>query len=212
MKTIFRRLIGLGCALMLLVSLTTVVLAGEQAETAVAAEAPGTEQSAPTQEETAPDTPVPPLSSVTSTTVVVAESTPAPAAAEYGESPQPTQEPTASVTEEPEPTDEPAATGAPTQEPAPTEIPGMNASAAIILHGSVGGFQYGDTVTLEAVLGGLEGVQYTLTWECNPTPYVPNSLWYQAGGNDHGMIYQFSLDEENAYWGWRAAVDIFAFE
>lgn len=154
---------------------------------APATEAPATEvpaTEAPATE--APATEVP--ATETPATEVPATETPA--------TEQPTEEPT--ITEEPtqEPTEEP--TLEPTEEP-------FTGSVLAVLHGKPGGFQYGETVTLEAFLSGFENVEYTICWE-----FSENGIdeWTPAEGTNNGTIYEFSLNEQNANWYWRVVVDV----
>lgn len=64
-------------------------------------------------------------------------------------------------------------------------------------------FQYGDTITLEAELTGYENVGYTLQWECSED----GEEWFAAPGDSNGLTYQYTLDEANAVWNWRLAVE-----
>ena len=95
-------------------------------------------------------------------------------------------------------------TPGPTPE-APPEVPAeITGSVAIKLHGEAGYFQYGDTIKLEAIISGYENVPYAITWEFSDD----GENWYLADGENHAAFYEFKLDEVNANWGWRAAVDI----
>ena len=118
---------------------------------------------------------------------------------------EPTTEPTIEPSVEPtvEPTIEPSVepTTEPTLEPAAEEelVEEIERSVSIRVLGS--DFAEGDTVTMEAVLGGYENVSYTLCWE-----YSVNGGWQTAPGSNGGTTYSFMLTQETAQYAWRVTV------
>ena len=102
-----------------------------------------------------------------------------------------------------EPTIEPSVepTTEPTLEPAAEEelVEEIERSVSIRVLGS--DFAEGDTVTMEAVLGGYENVSYTLCWE-----YSVNGGWQTAPGSNGGTTYSFMLTQETAQYAWRVTV------
>lgn len=151
-----------------------VVPAKEEATAVPVTEAPVTE--APVTEVPATEVPVTeaPVTEVPVTEVPVTEApvTEAPA----------TEVP---VTASPEPTPEATA------EPVPAEL-----SVSVRMRNS-GELYFGDTVELQAVVTGGEGVAYSLQWQ-----YDDGSGWKDIAGAC-GAIYSFTVDEENAGYAYR---------
>ena len=60
----------------------------------------------------------------------------------------------------------------------------------------------GDDVTLSAKITGLDGVEYSVTWQ-----YQSGGQWHNASGS-HGNTYRYTLSEKNANYNWRLALSI----
>lgn len=197
MKNMMKKLTALTIAMLLLFSLAQVASAEDAIENAPvevivatpATQAPAT--AAPVVEVTNPPEATPEATQSADPTQVPAEAdptqTPAPEEADPTETPE---------GEEVDPTQEP--TAEPTQEP--------QRSVYVVLYGEPGSFQYGQTVTMEAMLSGFENTSYKITWQ-----YSENGIdgWTAAKGSNGGTVYRFDLDKENCLYYWRVVVDIF---
>ena len=62
--------------------------------------------------------------------------------------------------------------------------------------------QYGDTVTVEATVRGLENIPYTLQWQ-----YNDGTGWQNRDGATQ-RCYSFTLSRENAAYQWRVMITV----
>lgn len=205
MKNMMKKLTALTIAMLLLFSLAQVASAEDAIENAPVEVIVATPAPAP-QKTAAPATEAP------ATAAPAAEATnPPEATAEATQNADPTQVPAeADPTQTPgeaDPTEIPEEEEVdPTQEPTaePTQEP--QRSVYVVLYGEPGSFQYGQTVTMEAMMSGFENTSYKITWQ-----YSENGIdeWTAAKGSNDGTVYRFDLNKENCLYYWRVVVDIY---
>lgn len=155
-----------------------------EAPTAAPTEAP---TAAPTEAPTAVPTEAP-TAAPTEIPAPVVQADPVPAT-ETTEAPtaEPAAEPTA------EPTTEP--TAEPTAEPTP--LPEITLEARLTTKGQL---YLGDEVELEAIVEGVDAIEYTLQWQ-----YNDGSGWKDIHG-ETDLTYRFELTEANVEYSYRVAI------